>query len=135
MLFDSVFFQYEEWNAHDKLLLGYIKTKASPPIFYLPAEHTSKTEALLKETQSAIEGKINCLTIAYYVHVCNIVYFIGKITERQKEVESFLSEGKDTKMEDSFQEEVEGEGDMDTEERGRGRREGSASGDGSDKEQ
>ena len=52
-----VYFQYEEWNAHDKLLLGYIKTKATPPIFYLPTEHTSKTEALLKETKSAIEGK------------------------------------------------------------------------------
>ena len=55
--FIIVFFQYEEWNAHDKQLLGYIKTKATPPIFYLPAEHTPKTEALLKETRSAIEGK------------------------------------------------------------------------------
>ena len=64
------------------------------------------------------------------------VSFVGKITERQKEVESFLSEGKDAKMEDSFQEEVEGgEGDMEIENRGRGRREGSGSGEGSDKEQ
>ena len=64
------------------------------------------------------------------------VYFVGKITERQKEVEAFISEGKDTKMEDSFQEEVEGgEGDMEIETRGRGRREGSGSGGGSDKEQ
>lgn len=57
--------------------------------------------------------------------------FVGKITERQKEIESFISEGKDIKMEDSFQEEVEGGGgDMEIEEKGRGRREGSGSGDG-----
>jgi hypothetical protein len=130
---DSVFFQYEEWNAHDKLLLGYVKTKATPPIFYLPAEHTSKTEALLKETRSAIEGKNN--NLLHYCYV-TIVYFVGKITERQKEIDSFLSEGKDTKTEDSFQEEVEGgEGDMEIEEKGRVKGEGSGNQDGSDKEQ
>lgn len=52
----AINFQYEEWNAHDRLLLGYIKTKTTPPIFYLPAEHTPKTEKLFRETQSAIEG-------------------------------------------------------------------------------
>ena len=62
-------------------------------------------------------------------------YFVGKITERQKEVESFVSEGKDTKMEDSFQEVEGGEGDMEIENRRRGRREGSDSGEGSEKEQ
>lgn len=65
--------------------------------------------------------------------LCNniFVFSVGKITERQKEIESFISEGKDTKMEDSFQEEVEGGGgDMEIEEKGRGRREGSGSGDG-----
>ena len=62
--------------------------------------------------------------------------FVGKITERQKEVESFLSEDKDTQMEDSFQGEIEGgEGDIEIEERGRGRREGSYSRDDSNKEQ
>lgn len=52
-----VYFQYDEWNAHDKLLLGYIKTNATPQIFYLPTGHTPKTEQLLSETQSAVEGK------------------------------------------------------------------------------
>ena len=49
-------FQYEEWNAHDRLTRGYIKTKAAPPIFYLPAEHTPNTEELLIETNDKIEG-------------------------------------------------------------------------------
>ena len=54
-----VYFQYEEWNTHDRQLLGYIKTKATPSIFYLPTEHTQKTKQLLEETKSAIEGKMS----------------------------------------------------------------------------
>lgn len=48
--------QYDEWNAHDKQLVGYIKTKATPQIFYLPAEHNPHTEKLLAETTEMLEG-------------------------------------------------------------------------------
>lgn len=62
---------YEEWNAHDRLTRGYIKTKAAPPIFYLPAEHTPNTEELLIETNDKIEGTIK---------------------QRQAEIDSLVSE-------------------------------------------
>ena len=59
------------------------------------------------------------------------------ISERQKEVESFLAEGGDgenAKTEDSFAElEVDNLGEVE-EDKGEGRREGSDSNDGSDKE-
>lgn len=75
-----------------------------------------------------------CLSVYYTVCICNL--YAAKITERQKEVESFIAEDGDgtseAKMEDSFAE-AEG-GDPGEMEVGRGRREGSDSGDGSDKE-
>ncbi len=48
--------QYDEWNSHDRMLMGYIKTKSKPSIFYLPVEHNETTEHLLKQTQEEIEG-------------------------------------------------------------------------------
>ena len=53
--------QYEEWNSHDRLHIGFIRTKAKPPIFYLPVEQTHKTEELIKETQAVIEGTSSML--------------------------------------------------------------------------
>lgn len=73
--------------------------------------------------------------IILYNACVSCTFFVGKITERQKEIDSFLSEGKDTKMEDSFQEVEGGEGDMEIEEKGRVKGEGSGNQDGSDKEQ
>ena len=67
-LMDVSFVQYEEWNDHDRLLLGYIKTKATPPIFYLPAEHTTKTEKLFRDTQLTIEGTRECIRKYVYIH-------------------------------------------------------------------
>ena len=49
-------FKYEEWNAHDRRLIGYIKTKTKPSIFYLPVQHNEITEKLLKKTEEEIEG-------------------------------------------------------------------------------
>ena len=48
--------QYEEWNLHDRRLIGYIKTKAKPAVFYLPVQQNETTEKLLKETEQHIEG-------------------------------------------------------------------------------
>ena len=60
------------------------------------------------------------------------------ISERQKEVESFLAEGgegENTKTEDSFAElEVDNSGEVEEEDKGEGRREGSDSNEGSEKE-
>ena len=49
-------FQYEEWNAHDRNLLGYIKTTANPPIFYLPAKTNDSIDVLVAKTKEVIEG-------------------------------------------------------------------------------
>ena len=66
-----------------------------------------------------------------------ISHLTATISERQKEVESFLAEGgegENTKTEDSFAElEVDNLGEVE-EDKGEGRREGSDSNDGSDKE-
>ena len=53
--------QYEEWNSHDRMQMGYIKTKSRPSIFYLPVEHNEATEQLLKQTQEEIEGILNLI--------------------------------------------------------------------------
>ena len=55
-LYFCLVFKYEEWNAHDRRLIGYIKTKTKPSIFYLPVQHNEITEKLLKKTEEEIEG-------------------------------------------------------------------------------
>ncbi|KAL5463459.1 hypothetical protein EMCRGX_G032354 [Ephydatia muelleri] len=49
---------YVEWNDHDQLLCKYIKTKATPPVFYLPTEHTTQSAALLSDTKQQIEAQM-----------------------------------------------------------------------------
>eukprot|EP00933_Yihiella_yeosuensis_P027424 TRINITY_DN21322_c3_g1_i1.p1 TRINITY_DN21322_c3_g1~~TRINITY_DN21322_c3_g1_i1.p1 ORF type:complete len:326 (-),score=134.85 TRINITY_DN21322_c3_g1_i1:131-1108(-) len=48
-------------ETHYSLMMGYIRTKAQPTIFFLPAKHTRETEKLLEETRSAIKHKISSL--------------------------------------------------------------------------
>lgn len=52
-----VFVQYDEWSAHDRQLIGYIKTRAKPHLYYLPAEHNPCTQKLLAETTAKMEGE------------------------------------------------------------------------------
>ncbi|XP_011404793.2 PREDICTED: pinin-like [Amphimedon queenslandica] len=49
---------YEDWNQHDMKLTGYIKTKAQPPLFYLPSEHNEATKTLLTESSNLIKETI-----------------------------------------------------------------------------
>ena len=49
--------QFEEWNAHSRLTLPYIKTHAKPPIFYLPSQHNESTQQRLLESQSETRGQ------------------------------------------------------------------------------
>ena len=55
--------QYEEWNVHDRQMSNYIQTKAKPPIFYLPGEHTPESEQLLKESREKIEGQFRPVSL------------------------------------------------------------------------
>jgi len=48
---------------HYKLMMNFIRTKAEPTIFYLPAKHIKSTEAMLEDTRSAIKRKIASLKI------------------------------------------------------------------------
>merc|ERR1712176_625721 len=48
---------------HYKLMMNFIRTKAEPTIFYLPAKHIKITEAMLEDTRSAIKRKIASLKI------------------------------------------------------------------------
>ena len=49
--------QFEEWNAHSRLTLPYIKTRAKPPIFYLPSQHNESTQKRLSESQAETKGQ------------------------------------------------------------------------------
>lgn len=48
---------------HYSLMMNFIRTKAEPTIFYLPAKHTSTTEKFLQETRQAIKNKIASLSV------------------------------------------------------------------------
>lgn len=50
--------QYDDWTMHDKKLLGYIKTKTTPHIYYLPVAHTSRTQILLTQSNQMAEGEV-----------------------------------------------------------------------------
>merc|ERR1712218_575902 len=50
-------------EEHYGLMMNFIRTRAEPTIFYLPAKHIPETEAMLKETRSAIRRKISSLKI------------------------------------------------------------------------
>jgi len=56
---------------HYTLMGNFIKTKASPTIFYLPAKQTEETEKLLEETREVIDKKISALKdgAIYYIAV------------------------------------------------------------------
>ncbi|EGD72353.1 hypothetical protein PTSG_00373 [Salpingoeca rosetta] len=49
----------DEWQAHYDSLKVAIKTKASPPIFFLPGKHTEKTRELLEETSKDIDQLVS----------------------------------------------------------------------------
>ncbi len=85
-------FQYDEWSAHDRTLIGYIKTKADPPIFYLPIEHIPQTKELLAATTASIEGESSILMHLYnsVISFCFSVWFLEKIKKRQEEIKNLL---------------------------------------------
>lgn len=49
--------QFEEWNAHSRLTLAYIKTRSKPPVFYLPTQHNESTWRCLAQSQTETEGQ------------------------------------------------------------------------------
>jgi len=48
-------------ESHYSLMMNFIRTKAEPTIFYLPAKHIKETEQALEETRAAIKHKIASL--------------------------------------------------------------------------
>merc|ERR1712137_1421636 len=44
-------------------MMNFIRTKAEPTIFYLPAKHTKDTDHVLEETRAAIKHKIASLKV------------------------------------------------------------------------
>jgi len=50
-------------ESHYSLMMNFIRTKAEPTIFYLPAKHTKDTEHMLEETRGAIKNKIASLKV------------------------------------------------------------------------
>merc|ERR1719329_1855442 len=50
-------------EKHYGLMMNFIRTKAEPTIFYLPAKHTKETESMLEETRDAIKHKITSLKV------------------------------------------------------------------------
>lgn len=45
----------EEWDKHGEKLSHFIMTKANPPIFYMPAKHSDKTQKLLEESTRSVK--------------------------------------------------------------------------------
>lgn len=52
---------YTRLAKHYECMGHFIRTKVEPTIFYIPAQHNSKTRKLLAETQEAISGKVRGL--------------------------------------------------------------------------
>jgi len=50
-------------EGHYSLMMNFIRTKAEPTIFYLPAKHTKDTDHVLEETRAAIKHKIASLKV------------------------------------------------------------------------
>jgi len=50
-------------EGHYALMMNFIRTKAEPTIFYLPAKHNKTTEKMLEETRAAIKHKIEHLKV------------------------------------------------------------------------
>lgn len=50
-------------ESHYGLMMNFIRTKAQPTIFFLPAKHTRDTEKQLEETRAAIKAKIASLKV------------------------------------------------------------------------
>jgi len=50
-------------EGHYSLMMNFIRTKAEPTIFYLPAKHTKDTELALEETRAAIKHKTASLKV------------------------------------------------------------------------
>merc|ERR1712061_452448 len=50
-------------ESHYSSMQNFIRTRAEPTIFYLPAKHNSETRKQLKETRAAINHKISSLKV------------------------------------------------------------------------
>lgn len=50
-------------ESHYSMMMNFIRTKAQPTIFFLPAKHTRDTEKQLDETRTAIKHKISSLKV------------------------------------------------------------------------
>jgi len=53
----------KQLEAHYSRMMNFIRTKAEPTIFFLPAKHTSETERMLEETREAIRHKVASLRV------------------------------------------------------------------------
>jgi len=50
-------------EQHYGLMMNFIRTKAQPTIFFMPAKHTRDSEKQLEETRAAIKHKISSLKV------------------------------------------------------------------------
>ena len=96
--------QYDEWNAHDKLMEKYIRTKAKPEVFYLPVGHTPQTEQAHAETKALIEGRRYITTIQFAMTIPFL--FPEKIEKRQREIEELLRSQEEDQQQQQNAEEV-----------------------------
>ncbi len=59
---------------HYGKMKNFIRTRAEPTIFYLPAKHNKKTEELLEDTRSAIAQKVTSLQAQVFVEKKDVEY-------------------------------------------------------------
>jgi len=50
-------------ESHYSVMMNFIRTKAQPTIFFMPAKHTRDTEKQLEDTRTAIKHKISSLKV------------------------------------------------------------------------
>jgi len=71
-----------EWEEHDKLLSNFIRTNASPAIYYMPAHHNVHTIKCLQDSKQILEGENHpCHNL-----LLHLVHVTDKIQAREKEI-------------------------------------------------
>mmetsp|Transcript_45874 Transcript_45874/g.116663 ORF Transcript_45874/g.116663 Transcript_45874/m.116663 type:complete len:230 (+) Transcript_45874:1793-2482(+) len=92
-------------EGHYTDMKNFIRTRAEPTIFYLPAKHTSKTQRCLEETRSAIEQKIRALK----VHLRSAVFGDEALASEDEGEDDEEEEEEDEEEEEELEEDEEEE--------------------------
>ncbi|KAM6972908.1 pinin [Aplochiton taeniatus] len=78
----------EEWNGHNAKLVKYIRTKAKPNLFYLPAKMCSSTQKLLEESHKKLNAVFEERSEAFAEHLCKMESRPRRQSQRERDQEA-----------------------------------------------